>query len=61
MTKKIITNRDIIHALKVIQAVCKELDCGICPLGNGETCAMEKSVPVAWKIDEEGKAWRALK
>ena len=61
----IITNRQIVEALKVIKAVCQDEgnDCPACPLGNLEgSCLVSRNVPDSWTINlEPPKEWRALK
>ena len=61
----IITNRQIVEALKVIKAVCQEEenDCPTCPLGREDgVCMVSEYIPDSWKINlEVPKEWRALK
>lgn len=56
------TNTDIIHALSVLQATCKECSCAECPLGNHNgDCELQNRVPAHYSINSLNEVWRALK
>lgn len=61
----ILTNTQIVEALKVIKTVCQDEanDCPVCPLGKEDgTCMVLRSVPDSWLINFEiPKEWRAFK
>ncbi len=56
------TDDQIVQALTVLQATCKECSCKECPLGNDSgDCQLQLRVPAHYSINNVNVIWRALK
>ena len=58
------TQEEIIHALQVIQDICKERQgscpCDHCPLGDNTGCFVQDRPPDEWKIRTTASEWKAF-
>lgn len=58
------SKRQIIEALRILQEVCKEMDCSVCPLSDKESLCIINGdtglTPCEWNIKSSEEVWKAF-